>query len=181
MLNHEDHVKYAERDRRNCEEVHGCDALTLIPQKSLPSLNFIGLRIPSGHGARDDNTETRAQTRAFTDIDPELLELSVDPWCPPPVLECHPPDELSSFGVDSWPTRSPPPRLAGPEPTEALAVPADDGLGLYDHERALPPAPHTTKQDQEEAIGARQVRAPALVLQDGDLLAKRRVLDRKVP
>ena len=64
------------------------------------------------------------------------------------------------------------PRTA--QEAESLAVPAEDGLGLDDHERAAPVAPQAKEPQPEDPIRALQPDAasPKLALKDGHLVAE---------
>jgi len=74
------------------------------------------------------------------------------------------------------PRASRPARAALPAPVEAesLAVPAEDGLGLDDHERAAPVVPEAKEPNPEDPIRALEPDAasPELALEHGYLMTE---------
>jgi hypothetical protein len=62
---------------------------------------------------------------ALTDVDAELEQLTVDPWCTPTgILSAHLADQISGLTGNDRSSRLAVPYLPGPENTKALAMPA---------------------------------------------------------
>ena len=59
-------------------------------------------------------------------------------------------------------------------------MPADDGGGLDDLEHLGPAGPDTAQEDPEEPVDAGQLRAGALLLEGGDLLAEGQVFEDQI-
>ena len=78
-------------------------------------------------------------------------------------------------GSSGAPTRCP-----APGPPEALAMPADDGLGLDHRERLLPARPPATQCRPEESIGRAETRSRFRPLEDSKALSEREVLQDQV-
>ena len=63
---------------------------------------------------------------------------------------------------------------------EALAMPADHGLGLHEDQGVLPVWPQTAERDPECAVRFRQLGAFALAVQNGQLLSQREVFESEL-
>ena len=78
------------------------------------------------------------QDSRLRDVNPQFQELSVNSRSSPErILGCHLLDQIDLGLRDRWPARRRP-ALPFPEYSEALPVPADEGLRLDDQERCLP-------------------------------------------
>src|SRR6202021_3595689 len=51
-------IEHAERDRRNCEEIHRCDSFPMVAQKRKPALGRFGISRRSAHPAGEVRSET---------------------------------------------------------------------------------------------------------------------------
>ena len=100
--------------------------------------------------------------------------------CAPTVIVGHPPDQLTDFEINSRTARRASSRLPGPEDTEALAMPPDDRICLYDDEGITPVRPNAMKKDPEETVARRKRWAGSLLLEYSELLSQRGVLDREM-
>src|SRR5260370_10250550 len=99
-------VEQVEANGRDNEQVHSGDILSMITQKSAPSLAW---RPASLHHVFGD---TRLR-----DLKPELEQFAVDAWrAPKRILHAHSPDQLAQLRVD---LRSPSPRARLPTPVAA--------------------------------------------------------------
>ncbi len=105
----------------------------------------------------------------------------MNPWSTPQwVGQAHPSDQGSGLRVYSRPSTAAVSALPSPEHPESLPVPADDGLGLDDHERPLPTAPPPPEDGPEGPIEVGQGR-PALGLEDRELLPESEILEGELP
>jgi hypothetical protein len=100
MGQHQKHVKDLETDGGHGEEVDGHQLLGVILQKCAPGLRR---RFAAAHHVFAD--------AALHDIDAELEQLTVDPWCTPTgILSAHLADQISDFtqmtGRPGWPRRT---------------------------------------------------------------------------
>ncbi len=171
VVDDEEDIKHAERDGGNREEVDRGDDLAVVGEEGAPSLPFVGMGRAPGHEARN---------RALGDLEAELQDLAVDARrTPRRVLGGHPANEDSDLGCCAR-SSSAGPRLPAPVPPEALAMPADDGLGLDDGERLLPSRPAAAQDNPEDAIGRAETRPRLLPLEDSELLSEREVLQDQV-
>jgi hypothetical protein len=59
-------------------------------------------------------------------------------------------------------------------------MPADDGLGLHEHEDLGPPSPEAMQEDPEPAIGCRHAWPAAGPGNDAELVPQRCVLEHQV-
>ena len=136
-----------------------------------PSLPFVAKSRTPAHVARDG---------ALGDLKAELLDLAVDARrVPGRILGGHPANEGSDLGRCAR-SSSAAPRPPAPGPPEALAMPADDGLGLDAGERLLPSRPAAAKGKPEESIGRAETRSRLLPSEDSNLLSEREVLQDQV-
>ena len=87
------------------------------------------------------------------------------------ILLCQAPDQDANFLGDSRsaPTLSGPPT---PIELETGAMPADDGVWVYNDERFGPAGPELSQQDPEQPIRRTQARSGPLPLEHSKLLAK---------
>jgi hypothetical protein len=131
MVDDEPHVEKLEAQRRNDEEVHGCDGVLVVEQEGRPPLLMTRVGRTLREIARDGGQADR---------EPELLEFALDLPRPPAILEREAVDQLSQLPRDPRPP-GPASGESAPIEPEALAVPADDGLRLDDDQRFLPARP----------------------------------------
>ena len=114
----------------------------------------------------------------FGDANVQFEQLTTDAFSAPCAVDCgHLADEHDGLGCDGWPMcRCGGTRLSAPEAVEQVAMPAQQGIGLY-NEQALAPGVHTAgEQDQQGPVNARAARALGTPSQDDQLLSKERVL-----
>ena len=143
------------------------ERLAVVGEKSARSLPCVGISRAPGHQARD---------RAFGDLKTELPDLAVDARrTPRRVLGSHAAHEGADV-VRCGRSSHAPTRCPAPGPPEALAMPADDGLGLDHRERLLLARPPATQRRPEESIERAESRSRVLPSEDGKLLAEREVL-----
>ena len=85
---------------------------------------------------------------ALTDVDAELEQLTVDPWCTPTgILSAHLADQLSHLMGNDRSSQLAVLHLPGPEKTKALAMPGHDRFGADDGQRRAPAAPDAGQPD----------------------------------
>jgi hypothetical protein len=169
VLEHEEHVQDAKRGCGNDKEVDGNEIIGVIPEKRTPGL---GRRLsPTPHVARHCG---------FSDLEPEHKQLTVNARrSPSRVLGGDSTDERSELRIDRW-TSASVSALPGPVELEALAMPANDGLGLHDDQSVVPVWPQAAEGDPECAISLRQLGTFALAVQNGQLLSQGEVLEREL-
>jgi hypothetical protein len=169
VLDREPYVQHSEGDRRDHEEVHRRDRVSVIAEECSPALDRVRLRWPSSQVPRD---------RALRDIEAQHPELSVDARSAPArVLGRHALDELPNRLLDprltgAWTAATRQPR---PVSFEAGPVPADHCFRLHHHEHLGPPRPDTAEQHPEETITCSHSHAPsptAAPRQHGELLSE---------
>ena len=171
VVDDEEDVKHAERGGGDREEVDRGDDLAVVAEERSPALTRRWIDWTPGHEAGDG---------ALGDDEAEFLDLAVNAWrAPRRILGRHPVNESADLGRCAG-ASSVAPRLPAPVPTEALAMPADDGLGLHDGERLLPSRPAAAQGKPEESIGRAETRSRLLPSEDSKLLAEREVLQDQV-
>ncbi len=143
----------------------------MVVEKGEPSLPFVGIGPVPGHGARH---------RALGELKAKLLNLPVDArhsscW----ILGSHPVNGGTDVGSCAR-SSSVAPRCPAPGPLEALAMPADDGLGLDGVEHFLPARPPAAQGEREESIGCAETRSRLRPSEDGKLLSEREVFRDQV-
>ena len=153
------------------KKIHGRDALPVVSQEGLPTVDLIRRSGPPGHIARDSS---------LGNVESQLLELAMYARCAPTVVVGHPPDQLTDFEINSRTARRAFSRLPRPEDTEALAMPPNDRVRLYDDEGITPVRPNAMKKDPEETVVHRKRWTGSLLLEYGELLSQRGVLDREM-
>jgi hypothetical protein len=165
----EEHVKDLEADRGHREEVDGDQLLSMILQKCAPSLRR---RIAAAHHVFAD--------AAFTDVDAELEQLTVDPWCTPKwILSAHFDDQISHLTGNDRSSRLAMPHLPGPEQAKAGTMPGNDCFRLDDGNRRAPIAPEAGQTDPQQAVPRGQFRAFCSgPLKHADLVAQSQILQR---
>jgi hypothetical protein len=135
VLNHEKAVQQLERQCRHGEEVEGHDHLAVILEKRKPALARIA--------TAPDSSQIPSHA-PFADDEAEFLQFPVDSGgSPVQVFFRQPPDQATDFIGDLGPAAA---RPGTPTPValETSAVPADDGVGLHDHEDVAPAGPEAT-------------------------------------
>ena len=94
VVNDEKAVQGAERQSRHGKEVKGYNRLAMISQERKPAL--AGITAPS-------QPSQISCHRAFRNLETELQEFTVDPWCTPfSVLQRHHADETLNLLADAW-------------------------------------------------------------------------------
>jgi len=171
MMDDEEDVEYPEGDGRDRKEVHCGGDLAVVGENGAPWLPCVGMSPVPGHGARD---------WAFGDLRAELLDLAVDARrSRRRSLGVHSVYDGTDVGPCAR-SSSATTRVSAPGRSEALAMPADDGLGLVDGERLLPSRPPAAQGQPEESIGRAETRSRLLPSEDGELLSEREVLQAQV-
>ena len=169
VFEHEEHVQDAKRGCGYDKEVDGNEVLGVVPQKRAPGVRR---RLsPNRHVARH---------RGLCDLEAEHEQLTVNTRrSPHRVLARDSTDKHPDLRIDRW-TSGSLPALPGPVELEALAMPADHGLGLHDEEGVLPVWSQTAEGDPECAVSLGQLGAFGLALHNGQLLSQGEVLKREL-
>jgi hypothetical protein len=164
-LDEEQHVERLQPDGLHSEEVGGQRSLGLRPQELRPRRTRAARRRAEASGLQDPSD------RGGANVDPELAELTLDPWIPPPgVLPSHPNDEFADLGVDGWPPGSA--VGVGPLPPNQFPVPAEQRL-RRDQERRPPLARESARQGrQHRTVERTEPRPSYLPSQDLQLVAE---------
>jgi len=150
MGDDEETGEHAESQRRNGEEVHGCDHLAMVAQKYSPSrgrLRIFG-RFPHP-----------AQYSSLGDVEAEHLEFALNSRCAPSrILRNDLEDELTNFlacrpsaHADSGPRNPLPVQL------EPCTMPANDRIRLHQDQRLSPPGPEVTQHNPEKSVAIRDL------------------------
>jgi len=171
VIDEEPDVHQLEAHRGDDAEVHGRDSVLVISEERDPTLTAAEIRWALREIARD---------RRQADGEAELRELTVDLPRPPAVLERKAADQLSHFLRDAgspWPALGKGP----PVESEALAVPADDRLGLDDDQYFLPARPEPVQRDPEGAVKGCELGPESRLGVGGELLAQGKLDDRLLP
>ena len=167
----EEHLEDAERRRGHGEEVHGGDAIPVVPEEGRPGL-------AGSRGARQGAQVAR--DAALGDVEAEAQQFPVDAGRAPGILRGHPPDESADLAREG---RAAGARAASGQPVpvdaEAGAVPAHDRVWPDDGEALGPAAPEAAQQDPEDPIGGPDVGVSSGG-QGDELLAEGQVLDHEV-
>src|SRR5208283_1715177 len=129
---HIDHIEV-----QNATSVDGDQLLSMILQKCAPSLRR---RFAAAHHVFAD--------AALTDVDSELKQLTVDPWCTPVgILSAHLADQISDLTGNDRSSRLAVSHFPGPEKAKALAMPGHDRFGLDEGQCRAPAAPGAGEPD----------------------------------
>ena len=113
----------------------------------------------------------------FADVDAELEQLAVNTRCSPKrILAAQSADQFSDVFRNRRPPRLAAADLPGPEQTEALAVPSDDGVRFDDDQSRPPAAPDRAQPCPQESIGRRQFRPLHGALENTKLVPECEVL-----
>ena len=127
--NHE-HEQEPAGGRRDDKEIGGGDLLDMVGEKRAPRLR-----------RRRGWPRHVLRNRCLRDVDPELQELAVNPWCAPErILLRHRLNEAAHIGGDRR-TSIASPTFPRPEQPDALAMPRDDRFRFHDDESRSPVAP----------------------------------------
>ncbi len=146
VVDKDEDVQHVEGDRGNREEVHGGNALAVVPQGGLPAVDLVRLSGAARHVARDCS---------LGDVESQHLQLAMDARRAPTSVAGHPYDQPTDFAINSRTARRASSRFPGREETEAPSMPTDDGVRLND-DQGVAPAGQTMKQDPEEAVALRK-------------------------
>jgi hypothetical protein len=87
------------------------------------------------------------------------------------ILRCHQPNESLKLCRDFRPA-GPRARKEAPVPPEAGAMPAHDGLRLYDQQRARPSGPQAPEGEPKKPIPPGQLGSRVLAFENGDLMTQ---------
>jgi hypothetical protein len=118
--------------------------------------------------------------RRRSDLEAEHKQLTVNTRrSPGRVLAGDSTDERSELRIDRW-TSASVSALRGPVELEALAVPANHGLGLHEDQGVLPVWPQAAEGDPECAVSPGQLGAFGLAVHNGQLLSQGEVLEREL-
>src|SRR5262249_9048520 len=135
----------AEEEVGVLQEVAGPGVAGVVAQEGRPGLTGWTRRARSSEGLLD---------RPLAQGDTQLGEFAADALgTPEPILAGHAPEERDRVRRDA---RRPAARSRAPVPEEpeALAVPAEERLGLDDQQRLAPRPNAAREQDQEWPVGA---------------------------
>jgi len=88
------------------------------------------------------------------------------------ILLGHLPDMVPNLGAHFRPANPVCPRSPAPEKAATGPLPADNGVGLDDHQSIGPPGPKSTKGNPEELVPLPQARVWPFPFEDDDLLAQ---------
>jgi len=173
MRNDEEAVENAEGECRNGEEVHRGNRLTMVVQKSHPSLCRLRTSRSLSHPT---------QYGSLRNIEAQHLELSMNTWrAPGRILGNHAKDKVAQFPADALSSHAGSmPREPRPIQLESRPMPANNGLRLDDNQCRLPSRPKPPKHYPEHFFGSGKPRLRMPLLQDGKLLPKGQVLQKKV-
>jgi hypothetical protein len=142
----EPHIEKSKSHSRDHEEVHRRDCVLMIAKKRHPSLLLTGVGCSFREATRD---------ACEADGEFELLELGVDFTSTPTILVGQPTNECLQFSRDRrspWTTL----RNGPPVQEETLAVSANHGVRLDDHERVFPARPEPEECYPERAVNRRE-------------------------
>ena len=133
VRNQDEHEEHAARQRRDGKEIHRHEGGEVVAEEGPPRLGWWPrqLRQQSRHGALGDRN-------------PQLPKLAVDARGAPERMGAgHVGEESGDVRIEWAPTRAVASRAPSPPPTEPVAMPSDDGLGLEEDQRRPPPLPDT--------------------------------------
>jgi len=165
------HMEDAEGRSRDREEVHGSDAISVVPEEGGPGL--AGSR-GAGQGAQVP------RDAALRQAEDQAEKLAADAGRAPVVFGGHLPDEGANIVRQKRATGAPAaPGQPVPVDPETRTVPAHDRVWLDDGEALRPTAPEAAKHDPEESVGRLDGGASSTG-QRGELLAQGQVLDHQV-
>ena len=109
----------------------------------------------------------------FAEGNAKLEQFAVNPRCAPErVVAAHRTNQGSDVRRDCRSPRPPPPNLARPEESEALAMPPDHRRRLHNDRTRLPIRPDRRQPSPQEPISGRQLRPLHRPLQFTDLMTK---------
>src|SRR5205809_1481232 len=132
-------VEQIEANGRNNEQIHGGDVRCVITQEGAPSL-----------GRRSTSLDHVLRDAGLSDLEAELEQLAMDARrSSQRIFRAHPPDQRAQIRVDLRSTS----KGAGfptPVPTEAGAMPADEGLRSDDSDGPEHRWKPSIQQDQEQ-------------------------------
>jgi len=113
-------------------------------------------------------------------VDSEFHEFTTDALhAPEAVLPGHLLDQRDGFGGDPG-APTPVAGLEPPEQPEALAMPAQERIGLEDEDGFLPSPDPAGEEDEPRAIGWGESWLVNLAVEDDELLAEERVLGNEL-
>ena len=142
VTDHEPGVQQAESNGGDNDEVHGRDVVLVIAKKGLPALALVVVRVSLWKISRDSG-------KAHGEL--QLLEFGLDLSGTPTVLARESTNESLQLGWNRWSARTPL-RDGSPVQPEALAMPADYGVGLDDDQGLFPARPEPGQKDPENPI-----------------------------
>ena len=171
VIDDEPDVQQLEAHGGDDAEVHRCDGVLVVSEERHPALATARIRRAFREISRD---------RRQADGEAELRELALDLPRPPAVLERKAGDQLSHFLRDARPP-GPASGKGSLVEAEALAMPADHGLGLDDDQYFLPARPELVECDPEGAIKGAESRRRSRLGVGGELLAKGKFDDHLLP
>ncbi len=164
---HDENEEHAQSSRWHREEVNGDEIRDVIGKERPPRLG--GRRASFRHQPGDG---------ALSDVDAELEKFAVDSRSAPQRIgRGHPCDEGADLGGDARPTDGRPGGEPGPVLAEAAALPAQDGVGLYDDHNLPPAGADPGQADPEETIHRAQPRSGHRSLVDGKLVPQGQILE----
>ena len=171
VLDDEEAVQQFEGDGRHGEEIEGHNHFLMILQKCPPLFPRI---------APPPDAPQIASDAAFGDDEAEPLKLSMNLGRTPiRIFFRQAADQRSNFFGDLGPATTGP---GAPTPVKAKAgaMPADDGLRLYDDQNVGPAGPEATQSRPEKPVEPVQFGPRPFAFEDGELLSQRQDFDRGV-
>jgi len=149
------------------EEVDGDQLLGMILQECAPGLRR---RLAAVKHVFAD--------AAFTDVDAEFEQFTVDAGCTPTrILPAHLADQISDLAGNDRSSGLAAPHLPGPEQAKAGTMPGHDRFGLDNGQCRAPVAPEAGQQDPQQAVPWGQLRVfSSRPLKHADLVAQSQVL-----
>jgi hypothetical protein len=173
MRNHEKAIEYAEGKGRNGKEIHCGDGLTMIVQKSRPSV--CRLRIswrfphPTQHGS-------------LGNIEAQHLQLTMNTRrAPSGVLGNHPEDKSAQFPAHALSScTAPMSREPRPIQLEPGSMPPHNSFWLHQNQRLSPTPPDPPQHHPEQAVNSNKSWLRTSPLQSHKLLPKCQVIQDQI-
>ena len=161
VLNHDEDEQNLEECCRNREKVNGDQLFRVIVQECSPGLRW-----------RFRMADHIFRNRGFGNFDAKFEEFAVDSWrSPTRIVSAQSPNQFANVFRNRRPTRLSMSNLPGPVPTEATAVPTDNGGRFHDPERRTPSGPDARESNPETSISGLKSRSGRLSLQHDDLVS----------
>jgi hypothetical protein len=170
MANDEEAIQHAERNRRHREEVHRCDGLAMVAQKSEPAFRWLRVSRTALHPAGDCS---------LGNIETEHEKLSMDARrSPARILGDHSENQVTNLFRNAFPpTRSAHHRDSTPIERKASPMPPNHSLWADNDKGLLPTRPKPACQNPEELIEHVQPGARMFALENNELLPENQIFE----